>query len=204
MIIPNNLTPLPVGPRGEESADVPASYEDFVTAGDVRNVLLGGRAELPVECLPADDFDSFAGRADVPLPPGSPFHSRLRQEPQELRVPDMLLEPRTIHPAFDVIPPSTRRATPPRAQGAVDCEASFGSPRLTDRWWVIGMGLAAAAVLFSGTLVDFISREAVRRSLSQASASPEVFRAAAPAATPQATDAAKQSLATTANPDEEE
>lgn len=37
---------------------------------------------------------------------------------------------------------------------------------MTDRWWVIGMGLAAAAVLFSGTAVDFISREAVRRSQS--------------------------------------
>lgn len=37
---------------------------------------------------------------------------------------------------------------------------------MTDRWWVIGMGLAAAAILFSGAAVDFISREAVRRSQS--------------------------------------
>jgi len=202
VILPDNLSPLPVSPRGDDPADSPVFFEDFVTAGDVRNVLLGGRAELPVECLPADDFDSFAGRADVPFPQGSPFRSKSNREP-ELRVPDMLLEPRTIHPAFDVIPPGARRAAPPRAQGAVDCEASFGNSRLTDRWWVIGMGLAAAAVLFSGTLVDFISREAVRRTLSNASAGPEVIRAAKMEATP-AKDASKESLAATLDAAEEE
>ena len=204
MILPDTLAPLPVSPRGENPAEYPVPFEDFVSPGDVRSVLLGGRAELPVECLPAEDFDSFAGRADVPYPSAAPFQTKSARN-QELRLPDMALEPRTIHPAFDVIPPNSRRAVPPRAFGAVDCEASFGSSRLTDRWWVIGMGLAAAAVLFSGTLVDFISREAVRRSLSKANATPEVIRATVvtPSAAP-AKDGSKRSLAATAEAEEKD
>ena len=68
MILPDTLAPLPVSPRGENPAEYPVPFEDFVSPGDVRSVLLGGRAELPVECLPAEDFDSFAGRADVRYP----------------------------------------------------------------------------------------------------------------------------------------
>ena len=201
MILPDNLSPLPVLPKGEDPANPPAAFEDFVLAGDVRNVLLGGRAELQVECLPSEDFDSFAGRADVPYPRSAAF-SRTAAEP-ELRIPDMVLEPRTIHPAFDVLPPFSRRAAPPRNEGAVDCEATFGGSRLTDRWWIIGMGIAAAAVLFSGTLVDFISREAVRRSLSKAGASPEVVRAVQAPHVPKESGA-KQSLAVSADKDVEE
>lgn len=202
MILPDNLSPLPVCPKGDDPANPPVIFEDFVSAGDVRNVLLGGRAELPVECLPSEDFDSFAGRADVPYPRSSkPF---FRSGPEvELPVPDLALEPRTIHPAFDVLPPSGRRVAPPRNYGAVDCEATFGSSRLTDRWWIIGMGIAAAAVLFSGTLVDFISREAVRRSLSKADAPPEVIRAVQ-APHPVKDGGAKQSLAASADKDSEE
>ena len=199
MILPDNLAPLPVSPRGDEPADFRTSFEDFVSPGDVRNVLLGGRAGLTVECLPAEDFDSFAGRADVPFPPDSPFRATAALE-KELRIPDMALEPRTIHPAFEVIPPTRARATPPRARGAVDCEADFGRPRLSDRWWVAGMGLAAAAVLFSGTLVDFISREAVRRSLPKAAAAPAAWNAPAPAAGVPEKPADKNSLAARLSP----
>jgi hypothetical protein len=201
VILPDNLSPLPVCPKGDDPANPPVHFEDFVSAGDVRNVLLGGRAGLPVECLPAEDFDSFAGRADVPFPRSSPF-SRTERE-AGLRVPDMALEPRTIHPAFEVLPPSSRRATPPRSEGAVDCEATFGNSLLADRWWIVGMGIAAAAVLFSGALVDFISREAVRRTLSKADAPPEVIRAVQ-AAHPPKESGAKASLAASATADEEE
>jgi hypothetical protein len=201
VILPDNLSPLPVCPKGDDPESPPVPFEDFVSAGDVRNVLLGGRAGLQVECLPADDFDSFAGRADVPYPRTAAF-SQTGREP-ELRIPDMALEPRTIHPAFDVLPPSTRRVTPPRSERAVDCEASFGNSRLTDRWWIIGMGIAAAAVLFSGTLVDFISREAVRRSLSKADAPPEVIRAVQSEHS-QKDDGTKRSLAASSTADEKE
>lgn len=204
MILPDDLAPLPVSPRGDEPAGSHVACEDFVSPGDVRNVLLGGRAGLPVECLPADDFDSFAGRADVPFPGRSPFRSKTPPD-AGLPMPDLALETPTIHPAFEVLPPSARRAAPPRAQAAaVDCEASFGSPRLADRWWVIGMGLAAAAVLFSGTLVDFISREAVRRSLPAAPALPGVVHRPAPASGPALPEPAKHSLAATVEADEEE
>lgn len=165
MILPESLSPLPVIPRGDEPAGSPrADIEDFVTAVDVRKVLLG-TGELPVEGLSANDFDSFAGRADVPHPARSPFASGRQIE---LHVPDLAVEPTTIHPAFDVLPPSARRAAPPKVGPTLDCESNFGRGRTGERWWVIGMGLAAAAILMSGTLVDFISREAVRRSRATA------------------------------------
>jgi hypothetical protein len=166
MILPDSLSPLPVMPRGNEPADsTRPDIEDFVTAVDVRKVLLGTAGELPVEGLSAEDFDSFAGRADVPHPARSPFASGRQVE---LRVPDLAVEPTTIHPAFDVLPPSSRRAAPPKVAPTLDCESNFGRGRTGERWWVLGMGVAAAAILMSGTLVDFISREAVRRSRATA------------------------------------
>jgi len=169
MILPESLSPLPVIPRGDEPPGDPrADFEDFVTAVDVRKVLLGTSGDLPVEGLSADDFDSFAGRADTPHPArsGSPFASG---RPTGLHVPDMQVEPPVIHPAFEVLPPSARRAAQPKVTTTLDCESAFGNGRSrSERWWVIGMGLAAAAILMSGTLVDFISREAVRRSRAAA------------------------------------
>jgi hypothetical protein len=183
MILPENLSPLPVPPRGEEPGAPPrVEIEDFVSAVEVRKVLLGTAGELPVEGLPADDFDSFAGRADVPHPARSPFATRRQVE---LRVPDLAVEPQTIHPAFEVIPPAARRAAPPKVAPTLDCEAGFGRGRLGERWWVVGMGLAAAAILMSGTLVDFISREAIRR--SRATAPLDVIHVI-PGKAPQATE----------------
>lgn len=161
MFLPDNLAPLPVIPRGGEAAgDIAVSFDDFVRPADIRSVLLGSTPELPVEGLSADDFDSFAGRADVRLPPQPRWQD---PEFERLAVPDLALEPPIIHPAFQALPP-VRRAAPPRARVPVDFEATFGRSKLSDRWWVIGMGLAAAAILVTGTAVDFISREAVRRS----------------------------------------
>lgn len=163
MFLPANLAPLPVSPRGDGAAGVSTvPFEDFVSLGDVRQVLLGGACELPVEGLPAEDFESFAGRSDVVCPSACRW-TRIRDVST---VADSGFEPPVIHPAFEVLPPYLRRATPPGARVAEDCEAAYGRAKMTDRWWVIGMGLAAAAILFSGTAVDFISREAVRRSQS--------------------------------------
>lgn len=164
MILPADLAPLPVRPRGEEAAGVSAvPFEDFVSLRDVQKVLLGGTDEMPVECLAAEDFESFAGRSDV----GFPLVSRRTGDHDiPVAVPDLTIGQPVLHPAFEVLPSTVRRATPPRAPVAEDCEATYGRARMTDRWWVIGMGLAAAAILFSGAAVDFISREAVRRSHS--------------------------------------
>lgn len=118
---------------------------------------------MPVEGLPAEDFESFAGRSDVV------FHSASRQAAGRevpVVVPELKSEPPVIHPAFEALPQNVRRATPPRARVMEDCEATYGRAKMSDRWWVIGMGLAAAAILFSGAAVDFISRDAVRRSRS--------------------------------------
>ncbi len=162
--------------------------EDFVAAGAVRKVILG-TSELPVvEVLPVDDFDDcFAGRADFPLPKraakwrpravkptGSPLRGKAAPppEPAELDMPDIALEKPVVHPAFEVMPAAGRRAAPPQLHERADIEAAYGargrSGNRGERWWVIGMGLAACAVLFSGTLVDFISREAMRRSHTEA------------------------------------
>jgi len=150
MFLPSDLAPLPVSPRGESSAgDSAGPYEDFVRAGDVRKLLLGEISRTPLEGLSAVDFDSFAGCSDgfCPVPARS-------VEPPA---------PRELHPAFRESPP-LRRATPPVVRLADDGEAGFGRAGRLGHWWVLGMGLAAAAVLFSGAAVDFISREALRRS----------------------------------------
>ena len=176
MILPNSLSPLPVSPSGDSPEDS-APFEDFVAARDVRKVILG-TGDFPVEGLPAEDFDCFAGRADIPLPKRAakwkPKPRAKEAGPVEIRVADMKLETPVVHPAFDVIPPA-RRAAPPQLRERADCEAAYGSKRpgrTSERWWVIGMGLAATALLFSGTLVDFIGREAMRRSRVEAVATP--------------------------------
>ncbi len=152
MFLPSDLSPLPVSPRGESAAgDSVVLDEDFVRAGDIRRLLLGESAVPVVDGLSAVDLDSFAGRSDVVCP------SLSRPAP----APSVSRE---LHPAFASVPP-LRRAAPPRARETFDCESGFGRAGRGDHWWVLGMGLAVAAVLFSGTLVDFVSREALRRSL---------------------------------------
>ena len=199
MILPESLRPLPVTPNGDEPA-VSVPFEDFVAVTEVRKVLLGA-GEFPVEGLPAEDFDCFAGRADIPFPSRTAPKADV---PVELPIPDMALENPVVHPAFEVLPPSARRAAPPKLRQAVDCEASYGRSRVSERWWVIGMGLAACAVLFSGTLVDFISREAMRRSRVESFTFPKTPPVPAPAAVSgQATEEKPASLAVTVAPEEE-
>ncbi len=72
---------------------------------------------------------------------------------------------------------------------------------MSDRWWVIGMGLAAAAILFSGAAVDYISREAVRRSGSAAEPVAQVIRAL-PAEKIESEDPRPEEIAAAVRPDE--
>lgn len=165
MILPDNLAPLPVVPRGE---DAELECEDFVNPGEVRRLLLGSVSSVVNDDRSSVDSGPFAGRGDAILIEAP---SRLAFEAGA----EGGFEGRGLHPAFERLP-QTRRAAPPRVP--VDREEGFGRSGLGDRWWVIGMGLAAAAVLFSGTAVDFISREAVRRSQA---ATPPVRQVAPPA-----------------------
>lgn len=165
MILPDNLAPLPVAPRGDE---VELACEDFVNPGEVRRLLLGEVSPAAGDGLSSVDLDSFAGRGDVVV---AELPARIVRE----AVSESAFEGRGVHPAFEGLSPN-RRAAPPRVPA--DREEGFGRSGIGDRWWVIGMGLAAVAVLFSGTAVDFISREAVRR--SQAGPFP-VRQAVAPA-----------------------
>lgn len=170
MILPQNLTPLPLGPRSEDSPQ-PAAWdgEDFVLSNDIHRVLLGATGGLPVECLPAEDFDSFAGRSDVILPRlatqtsvlvtprQSPFTALIDSRPVAASPAPLS----AMHPVFENLTPA-RRAAPPRI--VMDVERDFGKAnRLGDRWWMLGVALAVGAITLSGTFVDFTSREAVRR-----------------------------------------
>ena len=197
MTLPDTLRPLPVIPTGDDPT-IPVPFEDFVTVTDLRKVILGA-GDLPVEGLPAEDFDCFAGRADIPFPSRTAPRS---VDPVELRVPDMAVETPVIHPAFEILPPAARRAAPPKLELPMDCEASYGRSKVSERWWVIGMAFAACTVLFSGTLVDFITREAMRRSRVEAFVMPKV--APAPAAAPAEGPAEKSApLAAKAEPEDD-
>ncbi len=193
MFLPTNLSPLPVLPRdGVQAGSSDEAFDDFVRAGDVRKVLLGAGGDAPVEGISSVDLDSFAGRADVPCPSAARWADT---PPVTLSVPEPLL----VHPAFEILPPQ-RRAAPPVPRVVMDCEASFGGVKLSDRWWVIGMGLAAAAILFSGAAVDYISRDAVRRSGGGEESASQVIRQVPVAPIP-STESRPEEIAATVGPD---
>lgn len=158
MILPQNMTPLPVGPPNEDLAISEfGDGDDFVLRNDVYRVLLGASGGLPVEGLPAGDQESFAGRGDVKITRTSPFIGIVEDRPAAV-APAALT---AIHPVFATLT-AARRAAPPRI--VMDIERDFGTTqRGADRWWMLGVALAVAAITLSGTFVDFTSREAVRR-----------------------------------------
>jgi hypothetical protein len=166
MIIPQNLAPFPLGPRDEDMPRSPyADGEDFVLKHDIYRVLLGASGGLPVEGLPAEDLDSFAGRGDVKITRTSPFIDVAGPQP----VAAAPASPMALNPVFGDLAAS-RRAAPPRI--VMDVERDFGTPqRGADRWWMLGVAVAVAAVTLCGTFVDFTSREAVRRAGMESHAS---------------------------------
>lgn len=202
MILPSHLAPLPVFTSEESSPSASRAWnEDFVSAGDVVKVLLGTSGSLPVEGLPAEDFDSFAGRADVfyDRPPVSPFRSLAEEAPRILilsdQAPPARVKRNLLHPAFEAASTAptpavagVKRAAAPivAIAAAGDAEDSFGAPPQSggDRWWLFGLGVAIVAIVFSGTFVDFTSREAAKRAdldLERMSASSRVAAVETPA-----------------------
>ena len=182
MIIPDDLVPLPVRSSGDEPAGGRQMVEDdFVSAVDIRRVLLGGRDEAIAEGLPADDFDSFAGRSDVPYPSRSvPAPTAVPVEKPRVAVEEVDPELRVLHPAFEILAPEPRRAAPPKPRVMIDREASFGRSKVSDFWWVLGMGFAVIAILLSGTVADLVSRETTWRGMSHIEPVNETFRGAPP------------------------
>jgi hypothetical protein len=150
MILPDNLTPLPIALRDDGAAD---AGEDFVHPGEVRRLLL---AEVSRGEPPKAGKNAALVRGGAPEPVAALRSPRVESEGESEG--ESAFE--GLHPAFEVSP-AARRAAPPRL--ATDGEEGFGQAGARDRWWVVGMGLAAAGVLLSGVAVDFIFREGMRR-----------------------------------------
>lgn len=146
------LDSLPVLPRCEEADGSPRAGGEFVRERDIARVLLGTTGALPVEGLPAEDFDCFAGRADVRLP------EIVKASPSPDSAPVT-----GIHPAFVPLVEEARRAQAPAVAEVSDMEAAYGIARgkTSDLWWMMGVGVAVAALLFSGALFDAIPSRGV-------------------------------------------
>jgi len=157
MIIPDNLRPLPVA-DDEAKASPAAGEQDFVHERDVR-CLLVGPLSVPnpkPRRFPADDF---AGRDDCDAGDtraASPFVALAPDDEPWEPEPDRSL-PKGPHPALD----SPRKPSPPKPR--IDVEQDFGGRAVGDRWWVLGVGIALLALLCSGSLVQIVSHEAVKR-----------------------------------------
>lgn len=167
MIIPDNLSPFPVLPKSHDSKDEPKSEIDgFVSDIAVRELLAGPMLVTPLITTRVPNGGGYAGRDDLP-DDGSPFVT-LSSDESYADEADQVFEPRSPHPAL--APP--RSAAPP--QPRIEPEKGFGQHDRSDRWWVIGMGVALLVILGSGTMIELISSEAVRRSqISQETEQPE-------------------------------
>lgn len=147
-----SLDSLPVLPRCEEM-DSKHTGGEFVRERDIARVLLGTTGVLPVEGLPAEDLDCFAGRADVRIPSNGPERGAPATETSVRPSP-------AIHPVFVPLVEESRRAQAPVVTDVVDLEAAYGISRgkTSDLWWIFGVAVAMAALLFSGAVYDAIPR----------------------------------------------
>lgn len=143
MIIPSNLQPLPVAPVSDEEAAAKAmESEAFVSDRSVRQLLVGPLAvEHEPTMLRAED-DGFVGRS------ASPFISLAGRE-GFTEAPAKAFVPRGPHPAL--APP--RRAAPPVPRRGV--EGNFGRGHRSERFLVVGMGVAAITVMVAAVLSGF-------------------------------------------------
>lgn len=153
MIIPNNLSPLPVLPQaGDAAPDAEPAPDGFVCERTVRQLLVGPLTIAdPVLQIVADD-DGFAGRPDADLP-ATPFISRRKPLPAQHEAPAKPFIPDGPHPALS----SPRRSAPPRPR-TTGAPRRRSPSRQMDRWWVFGMGLGLLLVLGSGALYQLFSR----------------------------------------------
>lgn len=148
VILPDTLAPLPVTSRG----DGETGEDDFVLPGDVRRVLLGEVSVAPVAGRAGECSKAFASGLGFGV---------VRQMPRaEEGAVRPTCEGNEMHSTLEA-PPASRPV--PSLRVAVDGEENLGRPGFGDRWWKFGMGLAAAVMLSSGLVVDFVSREAARR-----------------------------------------
>lgn len=157
MIIPDNLSPFPVLPKSQDSRDQPKSEIDgFVCDDAVRELLVGPMLVTPLITTRVPNGGGYAGRDDLSAGHDSPF---VTLSSDEAYVDDASNAPLPDGPHPALAPP--RSAAPP--QPRIEPEKGFGRHDRSDRWWVLGMGVALLAILGSGTLIELISNEAVRR-----------------------------------------
>jgi len=167
MIIPDSLSPFPGLPRPQDSKDeARMKIDDFVCDIAVRELLVGPMLVTPLITTRVPNGGGYAGRDDL-AEDDSPFVT-LSSDESYADEASQIFEPKSPHPAL--APP--RSAAPP--QPRIEPEKGFGQRDRSDRWWVIGMGVALLVILGSGTMIEIISSEAVRRSqISQETQQPE-------------------------------
>ena len=163
MIIPENLSPFPVLPPSSGTVKTATTEADgFVCEEAVREMIVGPMLVTPLITARVPSGSGFAGRDDL-SDDDSPFVTLSSDEayPEKRQTE---FEPNKPHPALA----APRFAAPPTPR--LEPEKDFGRSYRSDRWWVLGMGVALLAILGSGTLIEHISNEAVRRSKSSPTA----------------------------------
>lgn len=149
MIIPDNISPLPVfQPSGDRDPSPENDQQDFVCESAVRQLLVGPMRVAPLTPSRVPDGDAFAGRDDLdeskPFTPRQPTVTNTDKPAREFR-------PRGPHPALA----KPRTAAPPHPR--VELDTRIKRRRLADHWWVLGMGAAMLAVIASGALIELVS-----------------------------------------------
>jgi hypothetical protein len=183
MIIPDNISPFPVLPTLDEETKAPRMELDcFVCDDAIREILVGPIMVTPLVTSRIPSDEAFAGRDDVCESLEIPFVALSSDEAYADEAtcgvvtqeePARQFEPGDPHPAL--AEPSHVSLSAPRIKG--DHVSRLRHTR--DRWWVLGMGLAMLVVFGSGTLIEIVSNEALRRSrVSQSEKAPEAPAAA--------------------------
>ena len=157
MIIPDNLTPFPILPQSSDAKKVLRSEIDsFVSEDAIQKLLVGPMLVTPLHATRVPNGGGYAGRDDLSTDDESPFVTLSSDSAYPDEVSERF-EPGEPHPALA----TPRSAAPPIPR--IEPEKGFGRHDRSDRWWVLGMGVALLVILGSGALVELISNEAVRR-----------------------------------------
>ena len=159
MIIPDNLSPFPVLPVSSDVEKAPrAEIDGFVTENAIREILVGPMLVTPLVTARIPKEESFAGRDDLSVgDDDSPFVS-LSSDEAYVDEASEEFEPDGPHPALA----EPRHAAPPVPR--TEPGKGLRHHHRSERWWVLGMGVAMLAVLGLGTLIQLVSNEAGRRS----------------------------------------
>lgn len=158
MIIPDNLSAMPVLPVSNEGEPKTKSEADgFVSDTVVREILVGPMMVTPLVTEKVPDEESFAGRGDLPEDSGFVALTSDEAYPDESHEEPMVdcMEPGEPHPALA----EPRHAAPPVPR--TQCRHGEDLHRRTERWWVLGMGAAMFVLFGLGTLTFFLTGETV-------------------------------------------